>query len=323
MPTTVRLVRDLLTDAADDPRGGVPYLPELPARGPGADLIGRTAGALVEMPVDLQPSGWRLVDRAGRDAERTEALMRHDLDQLAEAFDGYQGDLKVQLAGPWTLAASVRLARGERALADAGALRDLVSSLAEGASRHLDRVHRLVPGAELLLQLDEPLLPEVLGGRLPTSSGYGHLAAVDPVQVAAGLAEVLAAAGARTTVLHCCADVVPLPVIRQAGPDAVALDIARLGPSGWESVAATVESGLALWAGVIRTDASAGTQTSFTEVADRLQRSWREVGLPLAGLGEVVLTPACGMAGLSPQSARATQQQAVDAAGALTERVAG
>jgi hypothetical protein len=41
----------------------LPHLPELPARGPGSDLVGRTAGRLVDLHVDLQPSGWRLVDR--------------------------------------------------------------------------------------------------------------------------------------------------------------------------------------------------------------------------------------------------------------------
>lgn len=37
----VRQVRDLLVVEQ-----GLPYLPELPARGPGADLVGRSAGLL-------------------------------------------------------------------------------------------------------------------------------------------------------------------------------------------------------------------------------------------------------------------------------------
>ena len=40
---------------------------------------------------------------------------------LAEAYDGYPGALQVQVGGPWTLAASVELTRGERALVDPGA----------------------------------------------------------------------------------------------------------------------------------------------------------------------------------------------------------
>ena len=172
-----------MTSSAEE---GLPYLPEAPARGPGADLIGRTAGLLVDLTVDLQPSGWRFVDRPGRDARRTSSLWRQDLDDLAEIFDGYQGDLKVAVAGPWTLGAGIYLYRGERALADPGAVRDLAQSLAEGIRVHLAEVQRLVPGATLVLQVDEPSLPAVLAGRLPTSSGFGRLRPVDPqVAVAA------------------------------------------------------------------------------------------------------------------------------------------
>jgi hypothetical protein len=84
----------------------LPHLPELPGRGPGADLIGRAAARLVDLPVDLQPSGWRLVDHAGRDQARAAAFWREDLDRMAHTFDGWQGPLKVQLAGPYTLAAA-------------------------------------------------------------------------------------------------------------------------------------------------------------------------------------------------------------------------
>ena len=42
-----------------------PHLPELPARGPGADLTGRTAALLVDIPVEVSPRGRRLAERAG------------------------------------------------------------------------------------------------------------------------------------------------------------------------------------------------------------------------------------------------------------------
>jgi hypothetical protein len=115
----------------------VPYLPELPARGPGADLIGRAAGLLVDLPVDLQPSGWRLVDRPGVDLRRARDLLARDLDALEEVAEGYAGPLKVQVAGPWTLAATVERPRGDRVLADHGARRELAQALAEGGKRAL------------------------------------------------------------------------------------------------------------------------------------------------------------------------------------------
>jgi methionine synthase II (cobalamin-independent) len=303
-------VRELL---AED---GLPYLPELPARGPGADIIGRGAGLLADLEVDLQPMGWRFVDRAGRDAHRTSGLLREDLDELAEAFDGYEGDLKVQIAGPWTLASSIWLHRGERSVVDVGATRDLIASLAEGLRVHLAEVGRLVPKATLVVQIDEPGLPAVLSGELPTASGFGRIRAIDPTVAAEGLRDVVAAAGDRHTVVHCCASDVPLALLRDTGVKAVSLDITLLGPKGWESVAATVEAGVHLWAGVVPTD---DTLAQVTEVIDPLVEAWRRVGLPVPQLSNVTLTPACGLAGLTPSGAASVQQLAVDAARALTE----
>lgn len=312
-------VRDALAQVRELLDGHLPYLPELPDRGPGADLVGRTAGLLVELPVDLQPSGWRLVDRPGGDASRVAALWREDLDELAEAFDGYVGPLKLQVAGPWTLAASVWLPRGERAVADEGASRDLTASLAEGVREHVTAVQRLVPGAALVLQLDEPSLPAVLEGRLPTASGFGRLPMVDPQRALAALRAVLAAHDG-PTVLHCCDARPPLPLLRAAEPTAVGIDVTLLGPGGWEGVAVTAESGIRLHAGAVPTD---GSLTRARDVADALAEPWHAVGMPLSWLADVVVTPTCGLAGRKPDAARRVQRAAVDAAQELAERAAG
>ena len=307
-------MRDLLSE------DGLPYLPELPARGPGADMIGRGAGMLADLAVDLQPMGWRFVDRAGHDSHRTSGLLREDLDELAEAFDGYEGDLKVQIAGPWTLASSIWLHRGERSVVDAGATRDVIASLAQGLRVHLGEVAQLFPKANLVVQIDEPGLPAVLAGRLPTASGFGRIRAVDPTTAAEGLRDVVAAAGDRYTVVHCCAPDVPLVLLRDTGVKAVSVDIALLTAQGWESLAATVEAGVDLWAGVIPTDGAAvGARAGVSDVIGALVQAWRRVGLPRPDLSTVSLTPACGLAGLTPEGARSVQRLAVDAALALTE----
>jgi methionine synthase II (cobalamin-independent) len=306
----VSAVRDLLSEA------GLPYLPELPARGPGADMIGRAAGMLSDLAVDLQPMGWRFVDRRGHDSHRTSGLLREDLDELAEAFDGYEGDLKVQIAGPWTLASSIWLHRGERSVVDAGATRDVIASLAQGLRVHLDEVAQLVPKANLVVQIDEPALPSVLGGRLPTASGFGRIRAIDPTRAAEGLREVVAAAAGRPTVVHCCAPDVPLVLLRDTGVTAVSLDISLLTPGGWESLAATVEAGVDVWAGVVPTD---DERAQVADVIGPLVDAWRRVGLPVWDLSRVTLTPACGLAGLTPSGARSVQRLAVDAARALSE----
>lgn len=114
----------------------LPFLPELPERGPGADMLGRSAGLLVELPVELYAARWRLAARPGRDARRIADLRERDLDTLTEQATGFQGLLKIQSAGPWTLATNLEMRSGGPILRDAGAVRDLTASLAEGLRQH-------------------------------------------------------------------------------------------------------------------------------------------------------------------------------------------
>jgi methionine synthase II (cobalamin-independent) len=312
-------IREALAQVRELLDGHLPHLPELPGRGPGADLVGRSAGLLVDLHVDLQPVGWRLVDRPGHDASRTAAIWREDLDELAEAFDGYEGLLKLQVAGPWTLASSVWLSRGERAVVDEGARRDLVDSLAEGVRQHVAAVRQLVPGAQVVLQVDEPSLPAALAGRLPTASGFGVLRALDPQEALRGLQAVLAAHDG-DTVIHCCAANPPLELLRSAEPGALSVDATLLGPRGWEGLAVAAESGIRLYPGLVPTD---GSRTRAQDLADALANPWRGVGMPLSGLSDVVVTPTCGLAGATPQGARAILRAAVETAAEVSERAAG
>lgn len=303
--------RDLLLDADGL---GLPYVPETPARGPGADLIGRGAGLLVDLHVDLQPSGWRFVDRPGKDAARTAALIRQDLDELAEAYDGYTGPLKLQVAGAWTLAASVELNRGERSVSDPGATRDLLASLSEGISRYAADARRLIPGADLVIQLDEPSLPAVLQGLLPNASGYGRVRAVDPQVVGTGLRALVEAQSA-PVVIHCCHPSAPIPLLRNTAAAALALDVTDATPARWESLAATIESGIGLYAGALPTDGTASVERGKRLVLD----AFETVGLAAEHLDALTLTPACGLASSTVADARHTQRTAVDLARDLTE----
>src|SRR3954466_8300195 len=69
------------------------HLPELPGRGAGADLIGRSAALLVDVAVDLTPAGWRLVPRPGIDQRRAVEFLARDLDALHEVAADYAGPL--------------------------------------------------------------------------------------------------------------------------------------------------------------------------------------------------------------------------------------
>ena len=137
-------------DLTDTPAevAGLPFAVHLPDRGPGATLVGRSLAMLVDLAADLGPHGWKLSDRAGGDVTMARALLREDADALAVACHGYAGPLVVPVLGPVSLAASVYLARGDRALADPGAVRELADSLAEGVAEHLAAIRRVAPGVE-------------------------------------------------------------------------------------------------------------------------------------------------------------------------------
>jgi hypothetical protein len=273
----------------------LPHLPELPARGPGADMIGRTAALLVDLPVEIDVGEWRLAAHAGRDLRRARDYLAWDADAIEAAAAGHTGALKVQAVGPWTLAASLQLHSGHRVVSDHGAARDLASSLAEGLRQHLADIARRVPGASLVLQLDEPSLPTVLAGRVPTPSGYGTVRAVEAAVAEQALHDVLAVADPGARAVHCCASGVPIALLRSAGADAISADLATIGLEDYDALGEAVDAGTSLWLGLLpTTDAT----ITFDTAREPLRRVWAELGFAPKQLAEsVVPTPACGLAG--------------------------
>ncbi len=292
-----------------------PYLPELPARGPGADLIGRSAGFLVDMPVEIYAGRWQIAPRPGADMRRTRDFLARDLDALTERAEGYTGPLKIQSAGPWTLAASLQLPIGGAILKDHGGVRDTAASLAEGLKAHVAEVRRRVPGASVVLQLDEPSLPVVLTGRVPTESGLHTYRAVSTAVARETLASIVDTVGV-PVVFHCCAADAPIALFRETKAAGVSLDLSlvkHLDPIGeW------IDAGLTLYAGVAPTT---GTQApKSAELADRVLKLWNDLGFPQSQLAEqVVLTPACGLAGATPAFARSVLAACREAARRLSE----
>ncbi|MGH3288189.1 MAG: methionine synthase, partial [Streptosporangiaceae bacterium] len=286
-----------------------PYLPELPDRGPGADLTGRTAALLVDMPAEVTPRGWRLAERPGRDLARARSMLASDLDALEEVLQGFEGPLKIQLCGPWTLAATLELTHTmNMALRDPGAVADLTASLAEGAAAHAADVAKRVPGARLVVQFDEPALPSVLAGLVPTQSGLSRLAAVEADTARDRLSQVLGATPGYT-VVHCCATTVPFGIIQRAGAGGLAFDLSQLRRGEEDGVAEAAEAGLGLLTGAIsampdeprgarQTAESGGARETADpgaarQTAERVIRLWRRLGLPLAtAADQAVITPA-------------------------------
>ena len=298
----------------------LPHMVELPQRGPGADMIGRAAGLLVDLHVDLQPSGWRLVDRAGLDERRAMSWLDEDLDAFEEAAQGWTGPLKVQVAGPWTLAALLELHRGDKALADEGAVRDIAGSLAAAVAGHLADLRKRVPDAQLLVQLDEPSLPAVLAGTVKRASGWGRLEPVEAHIVEQGIAGVVQAAGVPVGV-HCCAAGVPASLLRRAGASMVGFDAALLTDRDEDALGEAIEAGTVLGFGLVPTSGRmsdpAGTVLPVRRLGERLGLSAQVMAR------SVLVTPGCGLAGSSPGHARTVLARASDAARRLIEDAEG
>lgn len=299
-PAAVRLVMDVLgTDS------GIPHLPELPARGPWASIIGRGTAVLTELPTELAAGEWRLSDHPGIDQRRGQATLRDDLDRFEEDAHDYTGTVKVQVVGPWTLASSLFLPLGGRVLGDRAARRDLAQSLADGVGELLAQLGRRLPSATLVLQVDEPSLPAVLTGAVPTEGGYFRHRSVHPPEIAETLRPLAEATA--SSVLHCCAPGLPFDLVGASCFAAVSADqdlIADL-----DAVAQAVDGGLQLYLGCLPTSGSVRDWRP-DDLVRRVLRLLQPLELGPTLADRLVLTPACGLAGF-------TQRQASTALAAL------
>lgn len=299
----------------------LPYLPELPARGAHGDLIGRSTAYLAGLSVDLQPAGWRLTDGSGREHRQSKATMRSDLDLLEEVAQGYSGLFKFSFAGPWTMAAMMERPRGDRVIADSGARRDLGQSLAEGISQTIAEMRRRLPDIRPVVQLDEPSLPAVLAGSVPTASGFSRHRSVDEMEIGETYAQLVALLGSPESgapvTLHSCAPGVPIPLLHGAGIRGLSLDLDQLTSRDWDALGVAMEDGVWLGAGALPT----GSTLSPDQVSDRVLRPLRALGLDPVIAARLVVTPACGLAGVEPTAALRALRTVRTAAGIVSEQL--
>jgi methionine synthase II (cobalamin-independent) len=303
-----------------------PHVAELPDRGVGADMVGRAAALLVDLAVEVWPSGYRVSSRPGAQHRRGVDLLARDVDALDSTI-GETGAaprrVKTQVAGPWTLCAGVELRSGNRALTDRGAVAEFTESLAEGLRGHVAELARRT-GADVVVQIDEPTLPAVLAGTLSTPSGYGTVRSVSGADARAGLAVLVDAArdaGAAAVVAHCCHPTPPLALLGATGVDGLAVDLSALDRSGAvrDAVGEQWDAGRELWLGLVpsRSEGPAPELGALArpalDLADRL-------GFDRARLADrAVVTPTCGLAGATPAWARTAMARTVELAEAFAD----
>lgn len=290
-----------------------PHVPELPGRGPGADMVGRTMALLAEVAPDLAvettPVGWRFADAPGRVMARARSWLAEDLDGIEQALAGWRGPLKAQLTGPWTLAAAIETRRGERAVRDAGACRDIAEALAEAATMHVRDIQRRMPTASVVLQLDEPSLPSVLAGGVTTASGLATYRAVDPARAQSHLGWVLDAAAGVDAMpgIHCCHAHAPIGLMRKAGARMLSVDPDVLDGSQEEPLGAALEAEVQILLGFAPSlpVPVPAAQALAERIASRALEQYSRWGIPVdAANAHVSLTPSCGLAGADPSWVR-------------------
>jgi hypothetical protein len=299
----------------------LPHLVELPDRGVGADMVGRAVAMLVDIFGEVVPSGWRISRRPGRDTSRAKDFLAWDLDAVQQQYVGAEW-VKVQVCGPWTLAAMLEVPSGNRALTDPGAVDDLTTSLAEGLGAHIAEVAKRVPGAGIVVQIDEPALPAVLTGNLPTASGFGTVAAVPTVRVIDVLSRLTESLTGHPTIAHCCHAAAPLRLLRASGFGALSVDVTILGSSAaaLDPIGEAVETGAILLAGAVPSIKPANSRAPLKTWATPILQTWDRLGFPREQLARTVVpTPTCGLAGADRDWALRAMQLSRELAEAFTD----
>jgi methionine synthase II (cobalamin-independent) len=298
------------------------HLVELPARGVGADLIGRAGALLVDIGIDTVPRGYRIAPGRSSVVRRATSLLDEDVDALEEAWEraGLRGGprvVKVQAPGPITLAAHLELANGHRAITDAGAVRDLAGSLAEGIARHRAQLTRRLE-TTVVVQLDEPSLPVALAGRLTGVTSFSTVHSVDESFAQSLLDECVATIGGEVA-LHCCAPDLPWKTLGRSEIAAVSVDAATLTAADLDGIGEYVESGRVVMLGVLPVRAP-DHRPSPEEVAKVAASITDRLGFPRAVLRDRIgITPACGLAGATPAWARTAIELAQKVADGITD----
>lgn len=306
----------------------LPFWASLEGSAPYADTLGRTLSILEQLPLEVGPHGWKLADRPGMDEQRLARALDHDVEALTFAAAGYSGPLTLSVVGPWTLAATLYLARGDRVLTDRGAVRELTDSLAAGLVDMMGRLRSALPGIELTVQIDERHIGQIAAGVLPTFSGYSRIHAVPGPELAAQsqvLYQAITAAGAKPVVRVGEAWVGIAPSV-VAGAAGISLDFtaqSSWNERAWDHIARAVEKGVEFWAGLPAPEVSQCSGPNLRQLADAIVIPWKRIGLESSRLAHVTVAPSLAAVrplASSPDSARAVLSTAVRVAEYLAEK---
>ena len=297
--------------------GVMPHVVELPARGPGADPIGRTSALLAEVDrsfeVETTVTGWRIGHTGQAHLRRARAWLSHDLETLEASIGSHVGPIKVQVVGPLTLAARLEDPAGEALVRDLGAVAELAAAAASAFGDLVSRMRRAFPRAHVVVQVDEPDIPAVLSGRVRTSSGRLTYRSLESLVVHRHLTTVLEGITAAGGVggIRCFQPQAPVDLFVGAGSRFVGVDLLRALPPN-DALPRAWESGIGLLLGCVpvniarRDDPEVGDAEASAPLRDFMHASgFAEVPV------NVAVTPSGGLARLDLGAARRVIERCV------------
>ena len=172
----------------------------------------------------------------------------------------------------------------------------------------------------MIIQLDEPSLPAVLGGGIATASGLGRHRPVDIPEVSTAYTRLVERLGDTPVIVHCCA---PGYADRAAGRRRRH----RRSPSIWACSARPTGTHSAppwnratgCWPAPCRRAIPRPPADTADQVAAAVLGPIRRLELPPEISTHTVVTPACGLAGFSRTAAIAALRTIRTAAGIVGE----
>lgn len=301
---------------------GFGHVAELPARGPGADMLGRTAAFLVDLSLDLVGNDYQLTAARSRITQRATGFLSADLDALEEAWHragliGSGQPCKIAVCGPFTLAGTVALRGGHKLVHDRGAWTDVLGSLAEGlANAAADLERRL--GCAAVVQIDEPLVDRVIVGQIAPLTRLDVNPPIPGPDVAKALGELVEYVE-RPAILHHCGTRTPWELLHHNIFDGLSMDFSRVREADWDELGRFLDAGHTLLAGLVPT-ARPRSELPVEHAMAPLVQTIDRIGFGRETLAkQIIVTSACGLAGADPGWATQALRLASAAADAFAD----
>lgn len=279
-------------------------VPELPDRGPGSEMIGRTLGMLAGISdyfyAGLSPTGWELASGATRAITRAQSFLAEDFERVESVYISdpgvFSNAAKISVVGPLTLSASVGRSQAENLIVDVAAVFDVAQALGEVVHNLISEMRRRYSGVrDVVVQIDEPLLASVLGGGLKNRASTAPLRSWTRAEAVEVLAIVVAAAHAveASVAFHGCTTTVEFDVMLRSRVDLMMCPMSLIRDSAFDRLAESFDAGVGAVFGI---DVGGYGMSDVGLIMGDVLEKTRRIGIPDTEVAQYVsVSPECGL----------------------------